>query len=234
MGIEGLDVYNEDKSKLVSIDSLSFAGDTRQESPRDVEIRLRYRHEGLDAEIPEAGPLGELMPSSASLELSARQLPLEQMIRSLVDFLGLMVATESGVELTQAEQQTAQTMMMEIGPSLMDMLEQAQAKLGIDIELATALSVIALSGEVGIDSAAVYATTGNFDLSVSDVPALLALVEGEPQLAEYGALVKAFADIAEYQPNDPTARFAIAINADGTVMVNGQDAMAMSVDALVE
>ena len=234
MGIEGLDVYDDDKSKLVSIDSMSFASDTRQESPKDVEIRLRYRHQGLDAEIPEAGPLGGLIPSSVSLELSARQLPLEQMIRNVVDFLGLTVAMESGVELTQAEQQTAQTMMFEIGPTMMTMLEQAQAKLGIDIELATALSVIALSGEVGIESAAIYAATGNFDLSVSDVPALLALVEGEPQLAEYGALVKVFADIAEYQPNDPTARFAIAINADGTVMVNGQDAMAMSVDALVE
>ncbi len=234
MGLEKLEVFENEDTKIASVGSLTFGADTHQENPRDVELRLRYSHEDLDAVIPDIGPLGSLVPTTASLELTGRQLPLEQMVRSGVETMALVLAEESGAELSPEDQQQLQMAMLEFGPGMMMMLEQAQAKLGIDTDLVSALSSLALAGELGIDSNAVYGTTGSFNLSISDLPAMITLIESDPQLAQYGELVKAFDAIAERDTADGAARFAIDINPDGTVMVNGHDAIAMSMEVLVE
>ena len=234
MGLENLEVYETEDTKIVSMDSMTFGADSRQVNPRDVELRLRYGHEGLDAVIPDIGPLGSLTPTTANLELAGRQLPLEQMVRSGIETLALILADETGAELSPEEEQQLQMAMFEFGPGMMMMLEQAQATLGIDTDLVSALSSLALAGELGIDSDAAFGTTGSFDLTISDLPAMIALVEGDPELAQYAALVKAFDDIAERDAPGAAAHFVIDINADGKVMVNGQDAIAMSMEALVE
>ncbi len=234
MGLETLEVYENEQTRIVSIDSMTFGADTHQENPRDVELRLRYSHDGLEAVIPDIGPLGSLVPTTANLELAGRQIPLEQMVRSGVETLALVLADETGAELSPEEKQQAMMVMLEFGPNTMMMLEQAKAKLGVDADMVSVLSALALAGELGIDSNAAFGTTGSFNLTISDLPAIIALVEGDPELAQYGPLVKAFDDIAERDAAGGDARFAIDITTEGTVMVNGQDAIAMSMEALVE
>lgn len=198
-------------------------------------LAVSYGYSGL--EVPSDAPEAALIPSGADFALTVNQIPIDTLGQHLIGMLGeaMMEASRAGLETATPASQMAAGM-GDMSARMLSALSGAGTKANLDVALESKTSNLDLSGQIAVHSDAMFGAVGNFDLTVDNLAAVIAMTEHDPQFAAYKDLVDAFAATAATETDstaDGPAKFAILIESDGSILINDQDAMAIVGDALM-
>lgn len=226
--IEDLAYVDEFDTQQFALGRLVFGGKASQEGSDNAAMEITYEHAGLVA--PLEGPEASLLPTSTQLTVAVERIPLESLARSVLEIMGtaMVEAARADPNAPMADDDMAA---MELQFQLMNVLSMAQTGMNVGLAVGSEVSDVALDGGVQASQDAMFGMVGNFDLTVTELEALLATMQQAPEMALYGAMVMAFAQTAESETGaDGTnvSRFAISIEPDGNLLVNGQNAMAIA------
>jgi len=231
MAIEDLIYVSPEGKEEFALAALGFGGIASQEGADNSKISISYEHSGLNA--PLEGPEAELVPTNTQLVLAVDRIPLESLARGMVEMLGLAM-----VEAARADSGAAMTddfSEVELQGRVLSIVSAAQTGMTVDLSMESALSSLDLSGGVEANAEALFGLTGAFDLTVSEIDGVLAMIDQDPMLAIYKDVFAAFAGTAirEQGPSDgETSKFAIVIQPDGNLLVNGENAFAIMAGAM--
>lgn len=235
MGIEKLVVYDETgDAAMGGLGRMTFSAEANQEDAGGGLLRLAYGHDGLDVGDQVPGTGGALVPTKANLDLTLDHLPVEMLVRLMIETFGHMM-----VESAQAGEDPAQpppgAMMAESTAKLSQALSEARTGLSVTLSLDTEASPLRLGGLLVAQSDAAYGAAGDFELSIGNLDQIMALIDAEPTLVAYLPVIQAFAGVAERSGDQgQAAKFRIAVQPDGAVLVNGHDAIELSVGGTAE
>lgn len=228
--IEDVAYVDPDGNQAFALARLGFGGGAAQDGSDSARLSISYEHSGLDA--PVEGPEADLIPRSSRLALDVNRIPMESIARAGVELLGqAMVAVaraESEVALAEDFSEA------ELQTRFLDILSAAQTGVTIDLAMDSALSGVELAGGVEAAADAMFGVTGAFDLTISNLDEVLAMAEQDPMMAAYKDMLAAFAAVAVREPGDTgeQAKFVIAIQADGNLLVNGENAFVIMSSAM--
>jgi hypothetical protein len=211
---------------------LSFGAEAARQEAGHGALRLTYRHAGLDVGKQIAGAGGELLPRDADLGIVVDHLPVETLARLMLEMAGeaLIAAAKAGDEPMPANGPMAGA-----GGRLASALSEAGTDLSVELKIDTDASPLALSGLLAAQAEAAFGVAGDLDISIGDLDRVMALIGGEPSLAAYLPVIQSFADVAERSGDQgEAASFRVAIQPDGAVLVNGHNAIELSVGSTVE
>jgi hypothetical protein len=238
-GVEGFVAYDDDGGQALAFDRVAIGARAQQQDANRASMGLSYSHAGLAAEIPDAGVGQDLLPRVADLVIDVGNIPVEDIGRAMLEMLGRSLITAARAEGTDADPEADMNpIMAELGGRMIAALNEAGTDIKVELSLDSAVTAMKLGGGVVADPEALWGVSGGFDLVLGDLDRLIALTEQDPLLAAYGAVVTAFAEIAER--GEPSAEhpapatFKITIERDGAVMVNGHNAVDISVETLGE
>ncbi len=229
--IEELAYVDPQGNQAFALAKLGFGGGASQDGPDNAKMSISYEHAGLNA--PLEGPEAAYVPKSTQLKLNVDRIPLESLARGLVELLGLAL-----VEAASADPDAAmpdEFSEAELQARLMSIVSAAQTGATVDLSMQSDLSSLDLIGGVEASAEALFGLTGAFDLTISDLDGVLAMIDQDPMLAVYKDMFEAFAATAlrEAGPNGgEVSRFALAIQPDGSLLVNGEDAFAIAAGAM--
>jgi hypothetical protein len=236
-GVEGFVAYDDDGEQAFAFDRASIGVRARQQDANRASVGLSYSHAGLVAEIPDAGVGQDLLPRAADLVIDVGNIPVQDIGRAALEMFGQSLIAAAQADGDDAEAET-DLMMSEFGGRMIAALNEAGTDIKVELSFDSAVTAMTLAGGVVADPEAAWGLSGGFELVIGDLDRLIALTEQDPLLAAYGAVVMAFAEIAER--GEPSAErpapatFTITIERDGAVMVNGQNAVDISVETLGE
>ena len=235
MALEDLVVLDEAGAEQVGgLARLSLGAEASRQDAGHGAMRLTYRHSGLDVGDQVAGAGGALLPRDADLGVVIDHVPVEALARLMLEMAGeaLIAAAKSGDEPMPPPTEAPTG-----GPAgrLAKALSEARTDLSLSLTLATEASPLALTGLLVAKEEAAFGAAGDFEVSIGDLDRVMALIEGEPSLAAYLPVIQSFAAVAERSGEQGVAAsFRVAVQPDGAVLVNGHDAIELSVGGTVE
>ena len=231
LAIEDVSYVDIEGNEAFALAALGFGGSASQEGSDNAKFSISYNHSGLVA--PLEGPEAEVVPKNTDLTIEVDRIPLESLARGMMEMIGLAM-----VEAARADSSAAMSddfSEAELQGRAMSIVSAAQTGMTVDLSMDSALSSLALNGGVQASAEALFGVTGAFDLSISDVDGVLAMIDQDPMLAMYKDVFAAFVTTAAREPGPDggeISKFAISIEPDGNLLVNGENAFAVMSGAM--
>jgi len=229
--IEDLVYVDAEGNQAFALATLGFGGSGSHDGADNAKMSISYEHAGLS--VPLEGPEAAVVPRSTQFRLDVDRIPLESLARGLVELMG-----QAMVEMANADPNATMSddfSEAELQARLMDIVSAASTGMTIDLSMESDLSALGLTGGVEASAEALFGLTGAFDLTVSDLDGVLAMIDQDPMLGAYKEVFAAFAATAVQASGTNgtgTSTFAIVIQPDGSLLVNGENAIAIATTAM--
>lgn len=217
--IDGLSQANTDGSPSFTMGSTGFeigmAGTDQPEST----LSLGLAYAGLS--VPDmaqdlGAAMADLVPHGAAFNLEVGKVPTEQLIA---------LATQSMAELGSAGPEAMEMIGMMVMSSFQAAMAQSGSTLSLtDSHLENAISKTLIDGLFVMDQAAAWGASGTLNIAIADFDAVAAKAnEADPAGEQMIEWLKSISQEEPGADGKPVRKFAVALEPDGRITINGQD-----------
>ena len=183
--------------------------------------QFRYSHSGLDVAALE-GVIKQVVPGDVTIEIEAVDLPTQALWESIIEVV--KSSAEMPPDLVQMMLLQRATEAVFAASSGLNITKLNIDAPGIDVNG---------TGGIKADGASMHGVTGKFDVTVRGIDNLVAEMSNEPQdetamqMAMALSMMQALGATEPDQDGVSVRRYVLTIDADGQVLLNGNDLQAM-------